>query len=78
MFNAEDKAGELVDKSIERYEKHFNLDFPLYTDKFLTMLANDEFDISIEGAKILESFINNRIKENKPLSIPDDYYDIVY
>lgn len=78
MFSAEGKAGEIVDKAIEKYELHFDLDFPLYTKEFLTLVANDKYDISLDGAKRLKKFINDRIKENKPVDVPEDYYDRIY
>lgn len=78
MFNAEGKAGKIVDEAIEKYESHFELDFPLYTNEFLTMVANDKYDVSLDGAKRLKKFINDKIKENKPVDVPEDYYDRIY
>ena len=76
MFTFEDGAGEMIDKAVERYEIHFELTFPLY--EFIRTTSSDDYDFSIAGAKRLGKFIDGRIKDNKPVKIPDGYEDRKY
>lgn len=76
MFSSENGASDLVQNAIDKYEKHFDSEFPLYEHIHLT--KNNNFDFSIEGAKRLDSFISGKIKENKLVEIPEGYYDRLY
>lgn len=76
MFTFEDGAGEMIDKVVEKYEIHFELTFPLY--EFIRTTSSDDYDFSIAGAKRLEKLIDGRIKENKPVKIPDGYEERKY
>ena len=76
MFTFEDGAGEMIDKVVEKYEIHFELTFPLY--EFIRTTSSDDYDFSIAGAKRLEKFIDGRIKDNKPVKVPDGYEDRKY
>ena len=71
MFTFEDGAGDAVDAAVEKYENHFGIIFPLY--EFIRTTSSDDYDFSVAGAKRLEKFINGRIKDNKPVKIPEGY-----
>ena len=76
MFTFESGAGELIDAVVEKYENHFGRTFPLY--EFIRTTSSDDYDFSIAGAKRLEKFIDGRIKDNKPVKIPDGYEEWKY
>lgn len=78
MFTEEKGAGVIIDNAISKYEEHFELDFPLYTEYFFDMVRDDKYDFSIEGAKRLEAHIDKCIKNNKSEEVPEDYYEIDY
>ena len=71
MFAAEEGAMGIVDAAVEKYEEHFEQEFPLY--EFTRLTSEGEYDFSIAGAKRLEKFIEGRIKDNKPVNIPEGY-----
>ena len=76
LFTAEVGAMSIIDAIVEKYEIHFELTFPLY--EFIRTTSSDDYDFSIAGAKRLEKFIEGRIKDNKPVKIPDGYEDRKY
>ena len=71
MFAAEEGAMGIVDAAVEKYEEHFEQEFPLY--EFTRLTSEGEYDFSIAGAKRLEKFIEGRIKDNKPVKVPEGY-----
>ena len=71
LFTAEVGAMSIIDATVEKYEGHFEQEFPLY--EFTRLTSNGEYDFSIAGAKRLEKFIDVRIKDNNPVKIPDGY-----
>ena len=76
LFTAEVGAMSIIDAAVEKYEEHFEQEFPLY--EFTRLTSEGEYDFSIAGAKRLEKFIDGRIKDNKPVMIPDGYEDRKY
>lgn len=76
MFSAEDNAMEIIDTSVDKYEKHFEKIFPLY--EYIDITKNKDYDFSVSGAKRLNKFIKNQIKTNEPVIIPEGYEDRVY
>ena len=71
LFAAEEGAMGIVDAAVEKYEEHFEQEFPLY--EFTRLTSEGEYDFSIAGAKRLEKFIEGRIKDNKPVNVPEGY-----
>ena len=76
LFTAEVGAMSIIDAIVEKYEGHFEQEFPLY--EFTRLTSEGEYDFSIAGAKRLEKFIDGRIKDKKPVKIPDGYEDRKY
>lgn len=76
MFSAEGGAMEIIEKATDEYQKHFDNEFPLY--EYIHVTSDEIYDFSIAGAKQLAAFINGRIDINKPVKVPDDYYERVY
>ncbi|WP_332238890.1 hypothetical protein [Sporolactobacillus sp. KGMB 08714] len=76
MFHSEDGAWEIIDKAVEKYENHFNNIFPIY--EYVKMTSGNGYDFSVLGAKRLSDFIDNQIKQDKPVAVPDDYEDRLY
>ena len=71
LFTAEVGAMSIIDAIVEKYEGHFEQEFPLY--EFTRLTSEGEYDFSIAGAKRLEKFIDGRIKDNKPVKVPEGY-----
>lgn len=76
MFSAEEGAMGIIDTVVEKYEEHFEQEFPLY--EFTRLTSEGEYDFSKAGAKRLEKFIEGRIKDNNPVKIPEGYEDRKY
>lgn len=76
MFTSEDDALTLINNSVDRYEKHFDLEFPLY--EYIHITKNDQYDFSLKGAERFSLFIDDCIKSNLPVKIPSDYHDRLY
>ncbi|MFL2071169.1 hypothetical protein ACEN4P_01475 [Marinilactibacillus psychrotolerans] len=76
MFSAEENAMEIINPSVDKYEKHFKEIFPLY--EYINITENKDYDFSVSGAKKLNTFIENRIETNDPVKIPKGYEDRVY
>jgi hypothetical protein len=76
MMFVEDGAGEIFDKALEKYEKHFGKIFPHY--EYHDITSTDGYTVSIKGAKRLAEFIDKRIKDNDPVEIPEGYEDRLY
>lgn len=76
LFYFEDGAGPIIDQAVEKYENHFEEQFPLY--EYLDMTRDDTYDFSIKGANKLKDFVDNRISEDKPVKIPEGYHERLY
>lgn len=76
MFTAEDGAMEIIENATDKYQKQFDEEFPLYEYTYIT--GNDNYDFTVDGAKQLAAFINGRIDIDKPVTVPDDYYERDY
>jgi len=76
MFDFEEGASEVMNPAIEKYESHFKIEFPLY--EYLTITQKDHFDFSFEGAKKLTDFIDERIRIDSPVNIPNGYNERLY
>ncbi|HIB1875260.1 TPA: hypothetical protein ACWWCX_002694 [Enterococcus faecium] len=76
MFTREDGAGDIINDALEKYEKHFNVEFPLY--EYISMTESDRYDFSVDGAKRLSKFIDERIATNTPVKIPEGYNERIY
>lgn len=76
MFSAEDGAMAIIEPAVEKYETHFSKTFPLYD--YIEMTKSDEWDFSVKGGKKLVGFIEERIKNDNPVEVPDDYEDRTY
>ncbi|WP_028982846.1 hypothetical protein [Sporolactobacillus terrae] len=76
MFSAEDGAWAILDKAVKKYEDHFDDDFPVY--EYAEMTSGNGFDFSVDGARRLSKFIDERIKQGKPVAVPDGYEDRLY
>ncbi|MGX6979146.1 hypothetical protein ACWN8V_07785 [Vagococcus elongatus] len=67
---------ELVEKAILKYKEYFKQPFPFYEYTHIT--ENNEYDVSVEGAKRLTRFIHDLIEKNTPVEIPDGYFERKY
>ena len=76
MFNWEKDAETIIDIAMDKYEEHFKESFPLY--EYLELTQNDEYDFSLRGSKRLSDFIDDRIRDNKPVAIPEGYEERLY
>lgn len=76
LFSFEEGSGEIIDRAIEKYEKSFNMEFPLY--EYIEITRNQEYDFSLDGAKKLTEFINEKIDNGMPVPIPSDYFNRNY
>lgn len=76
MFSFEERVSDIIDPAVDRYESHFKTEFPLY--EFKEMTKSKDYDFSIEGSKKLAEFIEERIKLNKPVEIPEGYEERLY
>ena len=76
MFYYERGAAEIVDNAVDKYESHFEERFPIYD--FLDMTSSGKYDFSVAGSKRLETFIDERIKAEAKLSVPDNFDKINY
>lgn len=76
MFTAEDGAWGIIEKAMNKYEKGFGVEFPVY--EYTDMTASNGFDFSVKGARKLSDFIDERIKSNKPVEVPKGYDERVY
>lgn len=76
MFTSEDGAYTVIIEAIDKYEKHFNKEFPIY--EYIHITKDEKYDFSVKGAKRLSNFIDGFIKANKPVSIPSDYKKRLY
>lgn len=71
MFSFEDGAADIIENIINKYESHFEREFPLF--ECLGITRNGEYDFSVSGAKKLALFVDKRIDNNEPVKMPDDY-----
>ncbi|HHY21416.1 MAG TPA: hypothetical protein GX525_05925 [Bacilli bacterium] len=76
MLHCEQGAMELVEKAILKYKEYFKQPFLFYEYSHIT--ENDEYDVSLAGAKKFVSFIDKRIESNAPVDIPDGYFERKY
>jgi len=76
MLHFEIGASEVLNPVLDAYTEQFGDDFPLY--EYLNVTRNDEYDISVTGAKRLVDLIKQSISQNRPVPKPDDYDDRVY
>lgn len=73
MFSFEDGAGDIIDAAVDRYENYFGEIFPLHEDEYASKTEGNGYDFSLSGSKKLADFIDQRIKENKPVLVPNGY-----
>lgn len=76
MFSMEDGALNIINQSLNEYEKKFDAEFPLY--EYIDITKGNGFDFSVEGSERLKEFINERIEKNKPVDVPEGYFDRLY
>lgn len=76
MFSFEEGAGKIIDRAVSKYERHFDAIFPIH--EYSEVTANEDYDFSLDGSKKLADFIDQRIKGNNPVPIPEGYEDRVY
>lgn len=76
MFRAEDGAWEIIEKGVGKYKNHFDSIFPVY--EYTNMTSGNGYDFSVDGAERLSNFIDDRIKQNNPVAVPDGYEDRLY
>ena len=76
MFSMEDGALDIINQSLNEYEKKFDAEFPLY--EYIDITKGNGFDFSVEGTERLKGFINERIETNKPVDVPEGYFDRLY
>lgn len=76
VITIEDGADEISSAAIDRYEEHFKKQFPFYN--YLDMTSDENYMLSVSGAKRLSKFIDERIKKNKPVYLPPDYAQRLY
>jgi hypothetical protein len=76
MFHAENGAWEIINKAVSKYETHFDAIFPIY--EYTEMTSGSGYDFSLSGAKRLSDFIDDRIKQDKPVAVPEGYEDRLY
>ena len=76
MFSFEEGSGEVIDRAVSKYENHFDAIFPIH--EYSEMTANKDYDFSLSGSKKLADFIDQRISENSPVSVPGGYENRVY
>ncbi len=69
-FNSE-RAREIVVSSVERYEKHFKIDFPIFE-----YIESEE--VTVEVAYNLKELINKHIENDSPVATPSDYNERLY
>ena len=74
MFRVE-SGMEIIEEAVDRYEKHFNKDFPLY--EYIEIAEIDE-TITTEGAEKLKKFIEDHIEANEEVYTPEDYDTRIY
>lgn len=70
------QVGEKLTKLKDKYKIHFNSEFPIY--EHLDIAAEEGIYITEESIKKLSSFIDNRIRNNNPVPIPEGYFDRLY
>lgn len=76
MFSMEDGALDIINQSLNEYEKKFDAEFPLY--EYIDITKGNGFDFSVEGSERLKEFISERIEKNKPVDVPEGYFDRLY
>lgn len=76
MLSYEEGAAAIVEAATGRYAEYFGRDFPFY--EYVEMTAADGFDVSLKGAQKLAAFIDQRITDDDPVPIPDDYDKRIY
>ena len=76
MFNAEFGSWDILEPALERYEANFNQPFPVY--EYIEVTRNDKYDFSIVGCKKLTELIDEKIKNNEAVAIPDGYIERLY
>lgn len=76
MLYWEDGSMAIVDQATEKYEAHFDEQFPLM--EYIDITREGDYDVSISGAKRLSEMIEDRILTNKPVAVPEGYQDILY
>ena len=76
MFTSEEGAYPVINKAVDKYEKHFNKEFPLY--EYIHITKNNQYDFSLSGAKRLSKLINERIWNNEAVDVPLDYHERLY
>lgn len=76
MFTSEEGAWDVIEKAVNKYEKQFLEEFPVY--EYTNITTGKGFDFSIKGAVKLSEFIDERIKNNKPVDIPEGYNKRIY
>ena len=76
MLSAEEGASEIVNEAIDKYENHFEQIFPFY--EYIHITKDEDYDISIHGAKKLFEFIDGCILKDTPVPIPDGYEERMY
>lgn len=76
MFSMEDGALEIINQSLNEYEKKFDTEFPLY--EYIDITKGNGYVFSVEGSERLKEFINERIEKNKPVDVPEGYFDRLY
>lgn len=57
------------------YEEKFGEGIPLFTSTVAHILANKDYQLSIEGYKRLEKEVFERIENNDPFEVPEGYWD---
>lgn len=79
MFSLEDGANECLDPALDRYERKFHDDFPIYLNEYLEITrADTNYSFSIKGCKALSVFIDECIKTNKPVIKPYGYDQLIF
>lgn len=76
MFTFEEGVNDTINIAVDKYEKHFSKEFPVY--EYLSMTKSKDYDFSVKGSKRLADFIDKRIKANNPVEIPEGYEERLY
>jgi hypothetical protein len=76
MFEFEEGVSEILNPAIEKYERFFNSEFPLY--EYIEITQSRDYDFSAKGAEKLVKLIDNRIRSDNPVEIPEGYESRLY
>lgn len=71
LYFKDDKSREIVIKYVDKYEAHFDIDFPIF--EYI-----ESTDVTIEVAENLKELIVNSINKGEPVETPKDYHERLY